>query len=52
MRTITQEVKICSYSELSEKAKNKVRNDYIESLNSDIFTKRVIEDLQKKDLKI
>lgn len=51
MRIITQEVKIYSYSELCEKAKNKVRNDYIESLNSDIFTKRVIEDLQEKGLK-
>ena len=29
MRTITKEVKIYSYSELSEEAKNKVRNDYI-----------------------
>ena len=51
MRTITKEVKIYSYSELSEKSKNKVRNDYMENLDSGIFTELVIEDLREKGLK-
>ncbi|MBQ2671701.1 MAG: hypothetical protein IJG00_02710 [Clostridia bacterium] len=51
MRTITKEVKIYSYSELSEEAKNKVRNDYINNLDSNIFTEQIIEDLREKGLK-
>lgn len=50
MRTITQEVKIYSYLELSEKAKDKARNDYINNLDSNIFTEQVIEDLREKGL--
>ena len=51
MRTITKEVKIYSYSELSEEAKNKVRNDYINNLDSSIFTEQIIEDLREKRFK-
>ena len=50
MRTITKEVKILSYSELIEEAKSKVRNDYINNLDSSIFTEQVIEDLREKGL--
>ena len=51
MRTITKEVKIYSYSELNEESKNKVRNDYIDSLDSSIFTEQIIEDLREKGFK-
>lgn len=50
MRTITKEVKIYSYSELNEEAKNKVRYDYINNLDSSIFTEQIIEDLREKGL--
>ena len=50
MRTITKEVKIYSYSELDERAREKVKNDYMENLDSSIFTEQVIEDLKEKGL--
>ena len=50
MRTITKEVKIYSYSELDERAREKVKNDYMENLDSSIFTEQVIEDLREKGL--
>lgn len=46
MRTITKEFKIYKYEELSEKAKEKVRQDYIENLDAADFTDNVIEDLK------
>jgi len=51
MRTITKEVKIYSYSELNEEAKNKVRYDYINNLDSSIFTEQIIENLRERGLK-
>ncbi len=50
MRTITKEVKIYDYSELDERAREKVKNDYMENLDSSIFTEQVIEDLKEKGL--
>ena len=47
MRTITKEVKIYDYSELDERAREKVKNDYMENLDSSIFTEQVIEDLKE-----
>ncbi len=46
MRIATKEFKIYKYEELSEKAKEKVRQHYIERLDSDDFTYTVIEDLR------
>ena len=51
MRIITKEVKIYDYSELDERAREKVKNDYMENLDSSIFTEQVIEDLREKGLK-
>ena len=46
MRTITKEFKIYRYEELNKKAKEKVRQDYIENLDAADFTNTVIEDLK------
>ncbi len=50
MRTIMKEIKIYNYSELDDRGKDKVRNDYINNLDSNIFTEQVIEDLREKGL--
>ena len=51
MRTITKEFKIYKYEELSEKAKEKVRQDYINNLDANDFTYMIIEDLNSIGLK-
>ena len=51
MRTITKEVKIYKYEELSEKAKEKVKENYIDNLDANDFTYMVIEDLDNIGLK-
>lgn len=51
MRTISKEFRIYKYAELSQKAKEKVRNNYIENLDADVFTEQIIEDLREKGLK-
>lgn len=50
MRTITKEFKIYKYEELSGKAKEKVRQNYIDNLDPNDFTYMVIEDLQNMGL--
>ena len=37
MRTITKEFKVYKYEELSEKAKEKVKQDYIENIDPNNF---------------
>ncbi len=51
MRTVSKEVRIYKYAELSQKAKEKVRNNYIENLDADVFTEQIIEDLREKEPK-
>lgn len=51
MRTITKEFKIYTYEELSEKAKEKVKQNYIDSLDANDFTYMIIEDLDNIGLK-
>ena len=51
MRTITKEFKIYTYEELSEKAKEKAKQNYIDSLDPNDFTYMVIENLSAIDLK-
>ena len=51
MRTIIKEFKIYTYEELSEKAKEKVRQNYLESLDPNDFTYRIVEDLKDIGLK-
>lgn len=46
MRIITKEFKVYKYKELSEKAREKVKQDYMEHLNPNDFTYTVIEDLK------
>ena len=48
MRTVSKEFRIYKYAELSQKAKEKVRNNYIENLDADVFTEQIIEDLREK----
>ena len=48
MRTISKEFKIYEYAELSQNAKERVRNNYIENLDADIFTEQIMEDLREK----
>ncbi len=45
MRTITKEFKIYKYEELSEKAKEKVRQDYINNLDANDFTYKIFFDI-------
>lgn len=51
MRTITKEFKIYKYEELGEKAKEKVKQDYINNLDANDFTYMIIEDLNNIGLK-
>lgn len=51
MRTITKEFKIYTYEELSEKAKEKVKQNYIDNLDANDFTYMIIEDLDNIGLK-
>ena len=51
MRTITREFKIYKYEELSEKSKKKVKQNYIDNLDSNDFTYMVVEDLKNIGLK-
>ncbi|MGN1044023.1 MAG: hypothetical protein ACI4PR_04405 [Acutalibacteraceae bacterium] len=51
MRTITKEFKIYKYEELSKKAKEKVKQDYINNLDANDFTYMIIEDLNNIGLK-
>ena len=46
MRTITKEYTIFKYSELSEKAKEKVKRWYLDGQDADIFSDMVIADLE------
>ncbi len=41
MRTESKEFKKYEYAELSQKAKERVRNNYIENLDADIFTEQI-----------
>ena len=47
---VSKEFKIYEYAELSQKAKERVRNNYIENLDADIFTEQIMEDLREKGL--
>ena len=51
MRIITKEFKIYKYEELSEKSKEKVRQDYMNNLDANDFTYMIIEDLNNIGLK-
>lgn len=51
IRTITREFKIYKYEELSEKSKKKVKQSYIDNLDSNDFTYMVVEDLKNIGLK-
>ena len=46
MRIATKEYKVYKYEELSEEAKEKVKINYLENIDGDIFTDTVYEDLQ------
>lgn len=51
MRIITKEFKIYKYEELSKKAKEKVKQDYIEDTDPNNFTYDLIDDLRSIGLK-
>ena len=51
MRIITKEFKVYKYEELSEKTKEKVKQDYINNLDANDFTYTIIEDLHSIGLK-
>lgn len=51
MRIITKEFKIYTYEELSEKAKEKVKQNYIDNLDANDFTYMIIQDLNSIGLK-
>ena len=51
LRTITKEFKIYTYEELSEKAKEKVKQNYIDNLDANDFTYMIIQDLNSIGLK-